>query len=608
MEEELKIITSKLLPSGCDFSEQQKNVILLEGNANIVAGPGSGKTTVLIAKCALLFKKNINSKNGICLITHTNVAVDEIMNGLKKIGIGNIEYPNFVGTIQDFIITFFTKKAFNLLVGEKDFDILDDDEYQMQFSKTFEQLKPNWYKKNAPKVRKRKPRLIINDDLTYYITSEVKESYQDKFNESIRKLFNCGYITNHQCLELANWYIDKYLEQLKSAFQKRFTYVLLDEAQDTSQLQYEILNKLFANSDISFQKFGDPYQALYNIFDDNDDAWVPSREIDIPYKEISETSRFGKNIADIVKTVCIEKYDTFKSQNLIDSFKPYYLIYKNEDDLLEQYKGLIKYCSRKSVSFSSSNKKDAILATFHEDLTNLFSTYRKPTTKISKDESLVKKCINFLFTILTKETGLTYNELKEKVKSHLNCKVIMSKCIKSIKNGNVSDEAVNNHLEKILEILTNNEKTTFTEVHINSEIERFLKTLSNTDVSQSLEEKDEFYIGTIHSAKGETHRSTLLVLNTVFKNYDSGVKYTMFELLIEYLAGNHINPKTIQNKNKKNETIKALKLAYVALSRPTHLIAIAIPEEMISDENDIIDKLNKNGWIMYRQSVTVSTK
>ncbi|MRH42068.1 AAA family ATPase [Aquibacillus halophilus] len=78
---ELKILESKLLPKDCNFSDEQREVIYSNACANVVAGPGSGKTTVLIAKIALTLsqmKSQVNaSEKGICIITHTNVAVDK---------------------------------------------------------------------------------------------------------------------------------------------------------------------------------------------------------------------------------------------------------------------------------------------------------------------------------------------------------------------------------------------------------------------------------------------------------------------------------------------------------------------------------------------------
>lgn len=107
-----KEIESELLPKEAMFSEQQKNAILRNDTLNIIAGPGSGKTTVLTAKCAVLLNENKNKAKGICLITHTNVAVDEIKMSLSKVGLKDIEYPNFIGTIQEFFNTFSPKKPF----------------------------------------------------------------------------------------------------------------------------------------------------------------------------------------------------------------------------------------------------------------------------------------------------------------------------------------------------------------------------------------------------------------------------------------------------------------------------------------------------------------
>ncbi|MFP3649111.1 hypothetical protein, partial [Paraburkholderia sp. SIMBA_054] len=78
----------------------------------------------LIAKYELLLARNVEDNKGICLITHTNVAVDEIKKGLVKLGRGDIDYPNFLGTIQEFFNTFFARKAFHLLLGDKKLKIL----------------------------------------------------------------------------------------------------------------------------------------------------------------------------------------------------------------------------------------------------------------------------------------------------------------------------------------------------------------------------------------------------------------------------------------------------------------------------------------------------
>src|SRR5699024_511626 len=289
--------------------------------------------------------EGLEQDKGISLITNTNVAVDEIKLGLKKIGINNIEYPHFIGTIQEFINTYFARKTFHLIHGEKNFRVLDDDEYKEKFDELFQRFKPDFYTYSTPNFKKRNPKLLISEYLSYSVTSDAPPLYKEAFEKSIKVLFDWGLVNNQQCLELALWYITKYEEPIRTAVTNRFKYILLDEAQDTGYLQYKILTKLFSSSGTNFQKFGDPYQALYNIFDGNNDAWVPFNEFndeEIHYKEISETSRFGSSIANVLRNVCIEKYDTFRSLDLVRSFKPHFIVYEDGEDLLQQYKGLIE--------------------------------------------------------------------------------------------------------------------------------------------------------------------------------------------------------------------------------------------------------------------------
>lgn len=593
-----KEIESELLPKDAMFSEQQKNVILRNDTLNIIAGPGSGKTTVLTAKCAVLLNENKNKAKGICLITHTNVAVDEIKMSLSKVGLKDIEYPNFIGTIQEFFNTFFAKKAFHMVLGSKKFRVLDDEEYKDRFSYYFDLYKPSWYTQSCPNVFKKNPKLEISDDTSFNISSDANYTYKDSFNTSVYQLFNSGFVTNKQCLELAKWYIEKYREPIRRAISSRFNFVLLDEAQDTNELQYYLLNQLFYNNnEISFQRYGDPYQALYNIYEDVEDTWIPIREVDrVPKYDISETSRFGENIAKVVRNLCIDRYDEFKSLELVDSFKPYFFVYENEEDLINSYRKLIKELKSQSERFASSTKKDAILSVKHDELSAVFNSYSKPSVKVRKNESNIKQAYNFLLGILSKELDLSFKDTKHKLDSNIECKELLSFAVRSLLLENTND-AVEGNLYKILSILNEKPEDQIIISNIAELFDSFRFGITSS-VKKLDSFEDEFYIGTIHSVKGETHRSTLLVLNSIFRDYLARTSYSMVDLLKNYLVGNYIEPSSLAEEQRKKETYKALKLAYVALSRPTHLIAIAMPKSLI--DQDFVECLKEFGWVEYQ--------
>jgi DNA helicase-2/ATP-dependent DNA helicase PcrA len=79
---------------------------------DLLAVPGSGKTTALIAKLYCMAQNMpFEDGSGILVLAHTNNAVDEIEKKLKKHCPHLFEYPNFVGTIQSFVNRYLANQA-----------------------------------------------------------------------------------------------------------------------------------------------------------------------------------------------------------------------------------------------------------------------------------------------------------------------------------------------------------------------------------------------------------------------------------------------------------------------------------------------------------------
>ena len=107
-----------LLPDGAYFSEDARNVIRCWHSADVAACPGSGKTTVLLAKLKLLVDRMpLENGSGICVLSHTNVAVDEIKKRLSGYADKLLSYPNYIGTIQSFVDKFVTMPYLRNIVG-----------------------------------------------------------------------------------------------------------------------------------------------------------------------------------------------------------------------------------------------------------------------------------------------------------------------------------------------------------------------------------------------------------------------------------------------------------------------------------------------------------
>ena len=126
---EIKEVERLLLPDGCHFAEDALQVIRHWDSVDVSACPGSGKTTVLLAKLKLLVDRMpLNNGAGICVLSHTNVAINEIKEKLARNTDKLTGYPNYIGTIQSFIDRFVTMPYIRRTVG-RSVQPLDDRTY-----------------------------------------------------------------------------------------------------------------------------------------------------------------------------------------------------------------------------------------------------------------------------------------------------------------------------------------------------------------------------------------------------------------------------------------------------------------------------------------------
>ena len=103
------VCTNESKHHGAHFPEDARNVIRCWHSTDVAACPGSGKTTVLLAKLKLLADRMpLENGAGVCVLSHTNVAVDEIRNRLSEYADKLLGYPNYIGTIQSFVDKFVT--------------------------------------------------------------------------------------------------------------------------------------------------------------------------------------------------------------------------------------------------------------------------------------------------------------------------------------------------------------------------------------------------------------------------------------------------------------------------------------------------------------------
>ena len=117
---EINIAHDILLRGHKPFDENRINIIKNDTSCYVQASPGSGKTTVLLAKLIILANRMpLPDGKGACVLTHTNVAIDEIKAKLGQKADILFRYPNFFGTIQTFLHKFLTTAALQYFYGRQ---------------------------------------------------------------------------------------------------------------------------------------------------------------------------------------------------------------------------------------------------------------------------------------------------------------------------------------------------------------------------------------------------------------------------------------------------------------------------------------------------------
>ena len=339
---EIQSIEQLLLPDGCHFADDALQVIRHWDSVDISACPGSGKTTVLLAKLKLLADRMpLKNGAGICVLSHTNVAVNEIKSKLAGYADKLMSYPNYIGTIQSFIDQFVTMPYLRQTVG-RSVQLLDDRTYAQHmlhwintnrraYSALAYLIKSSY--DNAKDIYadliEHISALNLQDDGALYIKSQkrplagAQKPSAQQFRAMIGDLLkNEGIIRYWDAFRYANIAIKESEGQYTDLFSRRFRYVYVDEYQDCSETQRNVLHKLFDPTMCVVTHIGDPDQAIYNSDKDKTRDWCPSEG----FLSISSTCRYNQKIANILSPLRKDKH-TIESSLGGGGLKPILIIY-----------------------------------------------------------------------------------------------------------------------------------------------------------------------------------------------------------------------------------------------------------------------------------------
>lgn len=303
-----------LLPEGAHFPEDARNVIRCWHSTDVAACPGSGKTTVLLAKLKLLVDRMpLENGAGICVLSHTNVAVNEIRKRLSGYSDRLLSYPNYIGTIQSFVDKFVTMPYLRNITG-RNVQAVDDHTYaqhmlnRMQNNakyKALDSVTKNSFETGGQFTERLKhiQALYIRDDGALCVGKQKRalagagKPSVVQFNVLIADLLKHEGIMRYQdAYSYAEAAINSLPEEYTDLFSSRFQYVFIDEYQDCVDVQRRAIDAIFNSKKCTIIKIGDSDQAIYNSSENDTLDWVPQDG----FLPIMTSCRYSQEIADVI--------------------------------------------------------------------------------------------------------------------------------------------------------------------------------------------------------------------------------------------------------------------------------------------------------------------
>ena len=245
------------------LNEEQKQAVMhITGPCLVVAGAGSGKTKVLTTRIAYLIDNGIYSGN-ILAITFTNKAAKEMKERINKLVENNYA---FVGTFHSFGLRVI-KENYEEFGLTKNFTIMDSDDVVSIIKKIMKDLNYD-IKEISPTFIKNKISFIKNEmlsdaEVTRYFASEIEKKVVEvyfKYQDILRKN---NAIDFDDLLKLPTDLFNQNKEILDK-YQEKYQYILVDEYQDTNEVQYKMI-KLLGSKYKNIFVVGDQNQAIYGF-------------------------------------------------------------------------------------------------------------------------------------------------------------------------------------------------------------------------------------------------------------------------------------------------------------------------------------------------------
>ena len=562
------------------LTELQQKIVNSSGKVVVKACPGSGKTYTVAYK----LKKEVefwqNDYSGIAVLSFTNVACIEIKTKYKKINDGlDLSYPHFIGTFDSFIYKYIFA-IFGTLITKTKGNLLVDN------SSLITNMQNRFWKRECYQKGCNPYSFYMENGKIQDVDNKIRNcTVVDKSCERLKKECNrIGYYNYDDVLCICISIL-KQRSDILNLLIKRFPTIILDEAQDISKKQMELLELLIDNGLSNMMLIGDPDQAIYEWRSANPEVFLNKfNSEEWNSITLNENFRSSQNICNATYYFStLEKVSNSISEYKDFSQKPILVKYniKQIDKLLDFY---IDVCTNNKILDSNqiailnrsknflSNAYSGIKNLWKNDLTILLS--KSVMYKLQKDYSnLYKYSEKVLYFILIGD-NINSDINYEKIFNIMDESIWKRKVIEfsfKLKDKNITLSEWIYDTEMLLKDIFDEYKD-FLKIEIKLAIKRSDKSLPDFKKHEINEffsiNNSEYIVSTIHGVKGCTFDAVLLIVN---QNGN--------------MTSNVINQSQLGSEEIRN--------AYVAMTRSRKLLMVAIPSTV--KESDLI-RFPTNLW------------
>lgn len=284
------------------LNERQKDAVTTAyQHVRIIAGAGSGKTRVLTYRIAYLMEELNVPPDRILAITFTNKVAKEMLERAEQL-VPHVKGQLRIMTYHSFAARFL-RREIGVLKYPLSFTIIDEDD-QEKLIKTIGlemdiRKSDPLNKKALSYIRQMKTKGLYPEDISIVHERFPQEkmclTYYEKYQDKLKRNANLDF----DDLLMMTLKILKEYPAIRAKWQSRFDHILIDEFQDTNDVQYELVSFLLRPSACLYV-VGDPDQTIYTWRGANQDIILSlDKTFSIETVILDQNYRSTKTILDV---------------------------------------------------------------------------------------------------------------------------------------------------------------------------------------------------------------------------------------------------------------------------------------------------------------------